>query len=196
MRRIPRRRGALAGLLIVVLGAFAALIPFVGPYFDFQIGTQDTWDWSLDRFWLSVLPGAVAALGGLILMGSFRRASASLGGLLALAGGLWLIAGPTVSMAWNGGDVAAGAAFGDTGTRVLEWLGFFYGVGGLITLLAAYELGFMAALPIHGEAVTSREAAAADTEAERAPAERAGAIPTRRRRFLRRPSGRRETARR
>src|SRR4051812_40376701 len=155
-RRIPRRRGALTGVLLIALGAFGALIPFVGPYFNYQVGTTSTWDWSMDRLWLSVLPGAAAALGGLIMLYSTRRSTASFGGLLALAGGLWLVGGPAVSMLWNDGTSATGAAIGDNGTRVLELLGFYYGAGALITLLSAYGLGFLAALPIVDEAVRPR----------------------------------------
>ena len=156
-RRIPRRRGAAIGFLLLLLGLWGALIPFVGPYFNYQIGTSSTWDWSIDRLWLSVLPGAAAALGGLIMLYSTRRSSASFGGLLALAGGVWFIVGPSVSMLWNGGTQATGAAFGDNGTRVLEWIGFYYGTGALITLLASYGLGFLAALPVTGEAVRTAE---------------------------------------
>jgi hypothetical protein len=183
----------LTGLLLVALGVWAALIPFVGPYFDYQIGSGDTWHWTIDRLWLSVLPGAAAALGGLIMLFSTRRSTASLGGLLALAGGLWLVAGPSVSMLWNHGAIAAGAAAGDTGVRVLEWLGFFYGTGALITLLAAYGLGFLAALPVVDEAVApsaaapARDTAAApQTAGETGPArdERTAAPPRRRRRLL------------
>ena len=153
MRRIPRRRGALTGFLLVVLGLWAALVPFLGPYFNYQIGTTDTWDWSMDRLWLSLLPGAAAVIGGLIMLRSTRRSTASLGGLLALAAGLWLVGGPTVSMLWNDGISATGAAIGDNGTRVLEWIGFFYGAGALITLFASYGLGVLAALPVVDEAV-------------------------------------------
>jgi hypothetical protein len=159
MRRIPRRRGALTGFLLVLLGLWVALVPFVGPYFNYQIGTTDTWDWSMDRLWLSVLPGAAAAIGGLIMLRSTRRSTASLGGLIALAGGLWLVAGPTVSMLWNDGISATGAAIGDNGTRVLEWIGFFYGAGALITLFASYGLGFLAALPVVDEGVRPAEPA-------------------------------------
>jgi hypothetical protein len=161
----------------------------------------------MDRFWLSVLPGAAAAIGGLIMLLSTRRSTASFGGMLALAGGLWLIAGPTVSMLWNDGTTAAGTAIGDNGTRVLEWLGFFYGVGGLITMFAAYALGFLAALPVVDEAVrpderepvrtapataaTTSAAAtpAAATDRDERPATRpapTATAPTRRRGFLRR----------
>jgi hypothetical protein len=148
----------------VILGLWGALVPFIGPYFDYQIGTASTWDWSADRFWLSILPGAVAVLGGLMMLSSVRRASASFGGLLALAAGLWFVAGPTVSILWNGGVMATGPAFGNDGTRVLEWIGFFYGTGALITLLSSYGLGFLAALPITGEAVRADAAAPAASE--------------------------------
>jgi hypothetical protein len=203
-RRIPRRRGALTGLLLVLLGAWVALIPFVGPYFDYQVGTTSAWDWSADRLWLSVLPGAATALGGLILLFSKRRVSASLGSLLALAGGLWLVSGPVISLFWNHGQIATGPAIGDTGTRVVEWLGFYFGVGALITLLSAYVLGFLAALPVTGEAVQpgtgvaerepQREPAPIDGREEPAPAaSQDDAAPPRRRRGLLR---RREPARR
>src|SRR3954447_12371478 len=159
LRRIPRRRGAATGTLLVLLGVWGGLIPFVGPYFNYQIGTTSTWDWSMDRLWLSVLPAAATVLGGLILLYSTRRSSASFGALLALGGGLWFVAGPSVSMLWNHGAPATGAALGDNGTRVLEWLGFYYGIGALITMLAAYGLGFLAALPVVDEAVPATAAA-------------------------------------
>jgi hypothetical protein len=172
-RRIPRRRGAATGFLLVLLGLWGALIPFVGPYFNYQIGTSSTWDWSIDRLWLSVLPGAAAVLGGLIMLYSTRRSTASFGGLLALAGGLWLIVGPSVSMLWNGGTQATGAAFGDNGTRVLEWIGFYYGTGALITLFASYGLGFLAALPVTGEAVRTVEREPQPATAPPQPTDRA-----------------------
>jgi hypothetical protein len=189
-RRIPRKRGAFSGLILVLLGVWGGLVPFVGPSFDYQIGTTATWDWSVDRLWLSVLPAAATVLGGLILLYSSRRSSASFGALLALAGGLWFVAGPTVSMLWNDGVSATGQAFGDNGTRVLEWLGFFYGTGALITLFSSYALGFLAALPVTDEAVGAAPARPAPSPQEREPATRAE--PTRRRRFLpRRPLSRR-----
>jgi hypothetical protein len=176
-RVIPRRRGAAGGFLIVLLGLWGGLIPFIGPYFNYQIGTTETWDWAIDRLWLSILPGAAAVIGGLMLLASTTRRSASFGSLLALAGGLWFVAGLSMSMLWNGGDPATGAALGDTGTRVLEWIGFFYGTGALITMLASYELGFLAALPVTGEAVVpapvtapKRSASAASEPAVSQPA--------------------------
>jgi hypothetical protein len=151
-------------------------VPFIGPYFDLSIGSSDTWHWTVNRLWLSVLPGAVAVLGGMLMILGRTRRSVSAGGLLALLAGLWFITGPSVSMLWENGALGTGVALGDTGTRVIEWLGYFYATGALITALAAYALGFMAALPIVDEPVAAT--AAGPDVAERRP--------PRRRRFLRR----------
>ena len=36
--QMPRSRGAASGFLLILLGAWGALIPFAGPYFDFAFG--------------------------------------------------------------------------------------------------------------------------------------------------------------
>ena len=102
--------------------------------------------------------------------------------------------GPTLSMLWNHGVIATGPAYGAKGTRVLEWIGFFYGTGALITLLASYGLGFLAALPLTGEALPAGTAATVPATAGSAGTE--GGEPAtgerRRRRILpRRPLVRR-----
>src|SRR5947199_2843778 len=166
MRRIPRTKGALSGFLIVVLGVWAGLVPFVGPYFHFAMHSNQHWEWFADRFWLEVLPAAVAVIGGLILMTGMTRASTMFGALLALAAGLWFIVGPNVSMLWNHGAITVGPPMGRHNiTRTLEWIGFFYGVGALITMFSSYALGFMAALPIVDERVVGGRTAAAGTGA-------------------------------
>src|SRR3954447_19923929 len=147
-RPIKRRRGVPSGLLITILGAWGALIPFIGPYFDYSIGSSDTWHWTTNRLWLSVLPGAVTALGGLMMMFGATRRTVSTGALMATLAGLWFIVGPTVSVLWQNGRPATGAALGGDFTRVIEWIGYFYGLGGLITALGAYAMGFMAGPPV------------------------------------------------
>jgi hypothetical protein len=160
MRRIPRTKGALSGFLIVLLGIWAGLVPFVGPYFHYAMHSNQHWQWFADRFWLEVLPAIVAVMGGM------TRVSMMFGGLLALAAGLWFIVGPNVSMLWNHGAITVGPPMGRHNlTRTLEWIGFFYGVGGLITMFSSYALGFMAALPIVDERVVGGRTAAAGTGA-------------------------------
>jgi hypothetical protein len=162
MRRIPRTKGALSGFIIVLLGIWAGLVPFVGPYFHYAMHSNQHWQWFADRFWLQVLPAIAAVVGGLILMGGGRRGSTMFGGLLALAAGLWFVIGPNVSMLWNHGAITVGPPMGAHNlTRVLEWLGFFYGVGALITMFSSYALGVLAATPaLVEERVGGRGAAA------------------------------------
>src|SRR3954452_5373708 len=105
--QIPRTRGAVSGLLLMILGAWGALIPFIGPYFGLTIGSDQTWDWSSGRLWLSVLPGVAAFVGGFLLLTSAHRARAAVGAWLAIAAGAWFVVGPTVSRLWNDGTSAA-----------------------------------------------------------------------------------------
>jgi hypothetical protein len=143
--RIPRSRGAVSGLLLIVLGAWGGLVPFVGPYFGLAIGTNDTWDWSTDRLWMSVLPGVVAVVGGLILVQSAHRGGASLGAWLGVAAGAWFVVGPTVSRLWTAdGGSAMGTPLGDNNRQVLEQLVMWEGLGVLIVAVAAFAMGRLA----------------------------------------------------
>jgi hypothetical protein len=161
-RRIPRTKGALTGLLLIILGLWGALIPFVGPYFNYALHADQTWQWFADRGWLEVLPGVLTVIGGFMLMTGNTRGGMSLGGLLALIGGLWFIVGPQVSTLWHHGSMTIGPAVAKHNfTRMLEWVGFHYGLGGLITMFSSYALGFLAALPIVDERVVGRTVAAA-----------------------------------
>ncbi len=65
--QIPRSRGAVSGLLIVALGVWGALVPFIGPFFDFAFSPDRPWAWTSGRGWLQVLPGLVAVIGGLLM---------------------------------------------------------------------------------------------------------------------------------
>ncbi len=141
------KRGKAAGGLLMVLGAWGALVPFVGPYFGFAFTPDKAWAYTSGRLWLSVVPGAAALLGGLIVLGGGRIAAA--GALLAAAGGAWFAIGqPVVSVAaasyhLNTGIpvVAAGSVFGPATMRFLESLAFFYGLGIVIVFCAALALG-------------------------------------------------------
>ncbi|MCW2540193.1 MAG: hypothetical protein JWN95_1918 [Frankiales bacterium] len=138
--RIPRTRGAVSGLLLVVLGIWGALIPFVGPYFHYSYQRDDTWIWTTARFWLEVLPGGAAALGGLLLLISANRIAGGLGGWLAALAGAWFVVGQTLSEVLRIGSVGSPTATTDGG-RTIQQLGFFYGLGALILFLGSFALG-------------------------------------------------------
>jgi hypothetical protein len=157
MLRVPRSRGALSGVLLVLLGLWGGLVPFVGPYVDFAYTPNDTWVWSADRFWLNVLPAIAVGLGGLIVLASANRAVAVFGAWLATLGGAWFIVGPTVSALWKAAGVSAtGAPIGAEARQVAEQLAFFTGVGALALFFGALALGRFTVVGV-------REARYADT---------------------------------
>lgn len=167
--RVPRTRGAVGGVAVMVLGIWGALIPFVGPYFSYSVGPTDSWHWTTGRLWLSVLPGAVAVLGGLMML-SRSRSRAATGALLGVLAGIWFLIGPTVSELWNGGVSQAGAPHGDRGTRVLAELGYHILLGGLMVYFAAAALGRLSIRSVRDVERADAEAAVAAAPATAAPA--------------------------
>jgi hypothetical protein len=155
MMRVPRTRGAGSGLLLILLGAWGALIPFVGPYFHFGYTPDTAWAWTWGRFFLEVLPGAATALGGLILLISAVRPVAMLGAALAAAGGAWFAVGSLLGPVWanysalgaSGGIPAAldpGTPTGGPLHMVAEHLSYFTALGVVIVFLAAVAFGRLA----------------------------------------------------
>jgi hypothetical protein len=140
-------RGRFTGSLLVVLGAWGALIPFVGPYFGFAYTPDKMWVYTSGRLWLSVVPGAAAVLGGFLV--AVSDGAAAPGAFLAALGGAWFIAGPPVAaFALTSRAITPGSPvpsqsrfFSLTTTRFLETLGFYWGVGVVILFFAALSLG-------------------------------------------------------
>jgi hypothetical protein len=169
--RIPRTRGAVSGLLLMILGAWGALAPFIGPYFNLVFGPDKTWHWTSGRLWLSVVPGVAAFVGGLLLLTSAHRARAGFGAWLALLAGAWFVVGPTVSFLWNDGVSATGSAAGGSTRRVIELLAMYDGVGVLIAILGAFALGRLAVRSVR-DVELAREAARPDDPVARRQDER------------------------
>lgn len=138
--RIPRSRGAASGFLLLILGLWGALIPFVGPYFDFAFSPDQGWVWTIGRGWLEVLPGAATALGGLLLLISGNRATAMFGGWLTVLAGAWFVVGRGLAEPLRMGDVGSPVATTEIKRIWLE-LAYFDGLGALIIFLGALALG-------------------------------------------------------
>lgn len=194
MMRVPRSRGVGSGLLLILLGAWGALIPFVGPYFHFGYTPDTAWAWTWGRFFLEVLPGVAAALGGLILLISAFRPVAMFGAALAAAAGAWFVVGSLLGPVWAnssalgapGGIPAAldpGAPTGGPLHMAAEHLGFFTGLGVVIVFLAALALGRLAVvgaretqiIAAEEKAMADRNAAATDRRAAAAERDAAAA---------------------
>jgi hypothetical protein len=135
---IPRSRGAASGFLLILLGIWGAVIPFIGSNFDFAYSQGQAW--TAGRGWLEVLPGAVTVLGGLFLLVSSNRATAMLGGWLTVIAGAWFVVGRAFAGPLALGDVGTPVAASDT-KRVWLELTYFYGLGALIVFLGALALG-------------------------------------------------------
>lgn len=139
--KVPFTRGAACGTLLILLGAWVALIPFVGPLFDYSIGSTNSWDWTMGRFWLNVLPGAVTFAAGLVALGAGKRFTIGMAGWTASIAGIWIVAGPQLSRIWNNGVVEDGTLHGSNNVQVLAMLGYSLIAGGLITAIGAFLLG-------------------------------------------------------
>jgi hypothetical protein len=169
-RRVARSRGALSGFVVLILGLWAGLVPFIGPYFDLAYTPRpnDEWHWTAARGWLEVLPGAAAVLGGLLLIISASRAMTVFGGWLAALAGAWLVIGPPLAPAINvdlgGPDPAHG-----TNTQAVTALLFFYAVGAAILFFGSLALGRVSVLSV-------RDVRAAERRAEAEEAERQAAL--------------------
>lgn len=168
MKQVISRGRGIGGLLML-LGAWGAVIPFVGPYFGYAFSPDKHWAYTSGRLWLSIVPGAVAFLGGLLVLASDR--AAAFGAFLAALGGAWFVLGQSiVAEAFSGHGISSGSpvtvgrqAFGPATMKFLEGLGFFYGLGVLIVFFAALGMGL---------AISARRATAkADRESPVVPAD-------------------------
>lgn len=140
---MPRSRGALSGLILVILGAWGALIPFVGPHFDFAYTPDRDWAWSTARGWLEVLPGAATVLAGLLLIFSGNRITAMLGGWLAVLSGVWFVVGGEVAPMLGIGSAGDPIAATDRKRAALE-VSYFSGLGALIVFVGAAAVARLA----------------------------------------------------
>jgi len=145
--RIARSTGAASGLLIALLGVWGALIPFVGPYFDYSFGVNSTWHYTTDRLLLCILPGAAAIVGGALMIKAASRAAGAFGGWLAVLAGGWFVIGPVLSRTWEHGAGPIGVPLFGTARQAAELIGYFYGLGALIIALAAFAVGRFASRP-------------------------------------------------
>lgn len=170
---MPRTRGAVTGLLLILLGAWGALVPFFGPNIDWAYMTDQAWTWTTAKGWLEVLPGAAAALGGLLVLFSGNRATAVFGGWLAVAAGAWFVVGRAFAATLGIGDVGQPAAATDLKRALLE-VTYFTGLGALIVFLGGAAVARLAVRHARDVVVTepapvAGTAAAAETPAREEP---------------------------
>jgi hypothetical protein len=142
---IRKRRSIVTGVLLILLGVWGGLAPFVGPYFHYAYTPDTAWHFTQPRLWLEVLPGGAAVLGGLVVLISTRRLLAAAGGILAMLGGGWFVVGTVVNTVWTRLGTP-GVPVGVSAKRIAaEKLGMFSGLGAVIVFVAALAIGIAAA---------------------------------------------------
>ena len=166
--RIGSKTYALSGLAILAFGVWATLGPFAGP--------GETWASNFNHIMLSLVPAAAAALGGVMMLSRTHQV-AWIGGLVALAGGLWFMIGPMTYPLWAG--MGTGPAPGGS-VWLAQWGVFLFVAGGVITLLSSYALGFLESDDVFEEDVSTHRGEPVTPE------------HARRRPFVRQPATRRE----
>jgi hypothetical protein len=138
--RIRLRRGLVTGLVLVVLGVWGAVAPFVVPALDIADGPAHEWTLTAGRGWLEVLPGIATVVGGLMLMTWRKRETATLGGWLAVIAGAWFVIGRTFASVLTMGSAGSAMTDTSTSTAVLQ-LGYFAAFGALIVLFGSVGVG-------------------------------------------------------
>lgn len=182
---MPRRRGAAGGLLLMLLGAWGAIVPFVGPYFDFTYGPDSVWTWTAARGWFEVAPGAAVFLGGLMLLLTSSRGTALTGAWLAVAGGAWFVIGPVLEP-WLAPGELGGPGDTRAGMAALEQIAYYSGLGAVILLIGGTTLGRVSALTVgdarvaqarRDRAMTTTGPSTEPTASNRATGDRAAGEP-------------------
>jgi hypothetical protein len=147
--QIPRSRGGICGVLLILLGLWGGLGPLVGPYFHFGFTPDATWHYDSGRLYYSIVPGAAALLGGLLVATTRNRAAGITGGLLAVLGGAWFVTGAgfvadVLKKAISAGVPIQTATSGAQSLALrsyLETLSLYSGLGILILIAGAIAMG-------------------------------------------------------
>jgi len=145
------RRTSIAGLsgsalAMVLLGAWAGIVVFVGPVFGYSVDGSGSWHWSVAHGWLHFGPGALAVVAGLVALGSLPRAiaghrnrGAGVAGVMVIVSGAWLVVGPT---AWPTMVSGAHVWLPASALRNLaDQIGANLGPGVLLIAVGALSLG-------------------------------------------------------
>jgi hypothetical protein len=171
--RMPRSRGGVSGVLLILLGAWGGLAPFVGPYFRFAYTPDKAWAYTSGRLWLSIVPGAAALVGGLLVTFASHRGVGIFGAVLAALGGAWFILGvPVTRVVIVNSSISPGAPLARSvgSISVVKWqffegLGFFTATGILILFFGALALGRFSVVGVRDAALAEPEGPSLDVGA-------------------------------
>lgn len=133
-----------AAVLALLLSAWAALVPFIGPTFGFSADGTLSWTWNRVHLFGAVVPGAVGVLACILILASAGRAygfwnSAALRmwGFALFLCGAWLTVVPVVWPAIVGRYFHAASA----SMTLAHWLAYSSGPGVLLAGFGAFVIG-------------------------------------------------------
>lgn len=145
--RIPRRRGAVLGVLLILLGLVGGLAPLAGPYLHFGYTPDKTFYYSTGRLYYSLIPAAAVLIGGIAAAWTRLRGVGVCAGLLAALGGLWFLFGQLVVVGVLKHSISPGTpilhagATADSLRTLAETVTLFSGAGAAAILLGALAMG-------------------------------------------------------
>jgi hypothetical protein len=132
------------GLLTILVGAWGAIVPYLGPTFGYHANSSGSWNWTWQHSLLYLIPGAAAVVTGLWMWGMAARTRAGSGrfgsglaGLVLLAAGAWFVLGPAV---WP--IFYSSAVFGPASptSNFVNQLGYNFGPGLILATLGGMTL--------------------------------------------------------
>lgn len=141
----PHRRGlGLLGLLIVLLGAWGGIVPYIGPRFGYRASGSGSFHWTTTHSLLYLAPGAVAVAWGLIILATLAASGGRglpvvkvLAALGVIACGAWFVLGPVVWPIFSSAVVFAPAT---PLVRFVNEVGYNLGPGLLLAILGTVLL--------------------------------------------------------
>ena len=137
------------GVLVIAVSAWGGIVPFVGPRFDFDMGsTTKAWVWTPSHWTLHLAPAVLGIAAGIVLLVPKSAATRRMGAILAFVAGGWFVLGPTLAPLWQHGGTTTSGSDGVTGSRtvrVLEGVGYHNGTGVVLMLLGLLVLWLLAA---------------------------------------------------
>jgi hypothetical protein len=149
--RLPVRLTAtVAGVLAVLVGAWGGIAPYIGHAIRYSADGSATWTWNLQHGLLSLLPGAMAVVGGVLLIASTwaRRERASVLQTVGLTGAavilglsaVWFLVGASVWPVYFTSHVVAAAS----PVRTLADMVGYYLTEGFVLAVVSGVVGYWA----------------------------------------------------
>jgi hypothetical protein len=134
----------LGGFLALLVSAWAAIVPFVGPSFGFSPDGTASWTWNRAHALGALAPGVISLLACLIIVVLARHPSGTLvpsrlvsAGFLIFLCGAWFASVPVV---W---PVLVGSYFrhASPSLTLAYWMGSAIGPGVLLAAFGAFAMG-------------------------------------------------------